>query len=793
MKDIPFLFIISFLLLPLFACVGFKDTTINNSQLKIVNDSETQEIIFEIDGRKRVYYLHLPEKLARNSPLVFTLHGYGGTAKGMIKDAKMNEVANKNGFAVCYPQGYLGADGKNSWNARYSNDDVDDVKFLTKLAQYLQKAYQLSPQNTFSTGMSNGADMSYMLACHAPDVFSAVAPVAGCMMQSTFDACTSIKTIPILEIHGDKDDITLWDGDVNYSEKYGAYLGTRPIIDFWVNKNKTTQTSIDTLFDFDKTDGSYVVAEKHFGGAQNNQVWLYKLVGGKHDWPGTWGNKDIQTAEVVWNFFEQFIKEDQSHFAKVEKHFTKNTPEAEGVSSQGILNFIKRAEQEIDALHSFMIIRNGKQISEGWWSPYDPESPHVMHSLSKSFTSTAIGMLVDEGKINLNDKVLSFFPEFAPEKPSWQWNAMRIRDLLTMNTGHIEEPMAWSKDKNWVQFFIETEVPLAPGTHFKYNSAATYMLSAILQKVTGEKLVDYLTPRLFEPLKIKKPHWDISPDGINTGGWGLSITTEDIAKLGQLYLQKGKWNGQQLIAQNWAKMATSKQVANGSNPDNDWNQGYGFQFWQCRHNAFRGDGAMGQFCIVLPELDAVVAITSGVYDMGQVMNLVWEELLPAMQNNPLPDNPTTLAELKAKTAALKLATVKGDHHSPMAEKVSKKTYTLTENELGIQSIQFNLHNTAPSINIIEKNGATTLKIGATDYEKSELTQHLPYTQNLQKAIAANGAWIDPNTYQVRIHFYKMPDRITYTFRFEADSLEWESQLAFSLFGPKKQPLLIGSK
>ena len=780
MKKIYLFFIAQFLVIVLLA-----DT------LPLKNESPTEQI-FEIDGRKRVYYLHTPENLKKNAPLVFTLHGYGGTAKSMMEYSKMNNVADKNGFAVCYPQGYLGADDKNSWNARYSNDAVDDVKFLTELAKYLQKEYQLSPQNIFSTGMSNGADMSYMLACHAPDVFAAVAPVAGCMMQSTFDACTSLKTIPILEIHGDKDGITLWDGDKNYSEKYGAYLGTEKIIDFWVKKNKTTQTTIDTLFDFDTTDGSYVVEEKHLGGAQNNQVWLYKLVGGKHDWPGTWGNKDIQTAEVVWDFFKQFLEEDESPFAKVAQHFTKSTPEAEGVSSQGILNFIHRAEQEVDALHSFMIIRNGKQISEGWWTPYGPESPHVMHSLSKSFTSTAIGMLVDEGKLSLNDKVLSFFPEYAPEKPSWQWNAMRIRDLLTMNTGHIEEPTVWSSEGDWVKFFVASEIPLAPGTHFKYNSPATYMLSAILQKITGEQLVDYLTPRLFEPLNIKKPHWDICPKGINTGGWGLSITTVDIAKLGQLYLQKGQWNGQQLIAKNWVEMATSKQVSNGSNPDNDWNQGYGFQFWQSRHNSYRGDGAMGQFCLVIPELDAVIAITSGTNRMDLVMKLAWEELLPAMQNNPLPSNPSVLAKLKAKTADLKLATVKGDHHSPIAKKISKKTYDIAENDLGIQSIDFNLHKTAPSIQIIEKNGATTLKIGTKDYEKSEVAHHLPYTENLQKAVAANGAWINPNEYQVRVHFYKMPDRIIYTFRFEEEKLEWESKLSFSLFGARKQPLLTGS-
>jgi len=269
----------------------------------------SEEHYFEIDGRNRLYYLHLPQQLKANAPLVFTLHGYGGDAKSMMDYSKMNAVADKQGFAVCYPQGNLGADEKNSWNARYSNDEVDDVKFLTALAQHLQKKYQLSSQHTFCTGMSNGADMSYMLACHAPSIFAAVAPVAGCMMQTTFDACTSTLAVPILEIHGDKDEITLWEGDQNYSEKYGPYLGTRDLIDFWVAKNKATHTTLDTLVDLNKTDGSFVVAEKHIGATKENQVWLYKLVGGKHDWPGTWGNMDIQTAEVVWEFFGQFLED----------------------------------------------------------------------------------------------------------------------------------------------------------------------------------------------------------------------------------------------------------------------------------------------------------------------------------------------------------------------------------------------------------------------------------------------------------------------------------------------------
>jgi len=473
--------------------------------------------------------------------------------------------------------------------------------------------------------------------------------------------------------------------------------------------------------------------------------------------------------------------------------FPTSTPEAEGIATSGILSFIERAEEEIDAIHSIMILRNGNLITEGWWSPYNAETPHVMHSLSKSFTSTAIGLLIAEGKLSLNDKVLAFFPDDAPDEPSWQLQNMRIRDLITMNTGHTEEPMVWSSKGNWIKTFLDAEVKLNPGTHFKYNSAATYMLSAILQKVTGEKLVDYLEPRLFQPLQIKKPHWDTCPKGINTGGWGLQITTTDIAKLGQLYLQKGVWKGERILREDWVAMATSKQVSNGSDPDNDWNQGYGFQFWQCRHNAYRGDGAMGQYCIVIPEHDMVVAITSGVYDMGAVMNLVWEEILPAIKSEPLPANPELLKELSQKTANLRLAPIGGTTTTAISKKISKNKFNIANDSIGIKSITFKLHKTQPSIQFEMEKGIETVQIGINEYLKGTLNNHLPYTDNLLKKIATSGAWIKPNVYQVRIYFYGMPDRITYTFQFEEDQLIWDSKLEHSLFGPQKQEQLNGKR
>ena len=196
-------------------------------------------------------------------------------------------------------------------------------------------------------------------------------------------------------------------------------------------------------------------------------------------------------------------------------------------------------------------------------------------------------------------------------------------------------------------------VPHKPGTHFKYNTPATYLQSAIVQKVTGQTVLDFLKPRLFEPLGIDSPKWDTSPEGISLGGYGLYLRTEDIAKFGQLYLQKGQWQGKQLVPAEWIEQATSKQVSNGSDPNRDWDQGYGFQFWRCRHDAFRGDGKDGQFCLVLPKLDAVIAITANTGDMQAELNVVWDKLLPAFSDKPLAENPEGLAKLKESIAKLK--------------------------------------------------------------------------------------------------------------------------------------------
>jgi CubicO group peptidase (beta-lactamase class C family) len=335
------------------------------------------------------------------------------------------------------------------------------------------------------------------------------------------------------------------------------------------------------------------------------------------------------------------------------EHLPRNSPESQGVSSSTVREFVEAADQQVIAMHSFMLVRHGQVVAECWWKPEAADKPHVLHSLSKSFTSTAVGLAIADGKLSIDDPVLKFFPDQAPAEPSDKLKAMRVRDLLTMTSGH-EVEVKFSTNTPWVQAFLAHPVPFKPGTHFQYNSPGSHMLSAIITKVTGQTVLEYLKPRLFEPLGIENPEWGSSPQGNSFGGWGLKICTEDIAKFGQLYLQKGKWHGKQLVPQTWVEQATSKQVSNGSDPTKDWDQGYGFQFWRCRHGAFRGDGANGQFCVVLPDLDAVIAITADTRDMQAELNVVWDHLLPAFHPDTLPPNPAEEAKMKQIFAGLEI-------------------------------------------------------------------------------------------------------------------------------------------
>jgi len=459
---------------------------------------------------------------------------------------------------------------------------------------------------------------------------------------------------------------------------------------------------------------------------------------------------------------------------KIISSSTQITPEAQGISSSAILGFVDALEKELpDAIHSIMLRRHGKIIAEGYWTPFNLDSPHYLYSLSKSFTSTAIGMAQEEGLLSINDPVISFFPEEVPENPSNNLKSMRIKDLLRMNTGHQND--TWRKirnGENWVKTFLALEVEHKPGTHFQYNTGATYMLSAILQKISGETLLDYLTPRLFEPLGIDNPIWETDPNGISKGGTGLSVRTRDISNLGQLYLQKGKWNGKQLIPEVWVEEATSFQTSNGSDPNSDWDQGYGYQFWRNRNNAYSGVGAFGQLCIIMPEQDAVIAITSGTSNMRKILELVWEYLLPAMQDKPLPADKQGLGLLREKLKNLAISTVAGEKSSPLASKISGKTFVMEANNLAIESVTFGFEADPDIISIQTGGGEQSFKAGYNTMVKG-IMQHPQLSTN---KIAVSGAWESPDQYAVNIFYYETTQTVRFTYRFEEDKVTWDTDL-----------------
>ncbi len=328
---------------------------------------------------------------------------------------------------------------------------------------------------------------------------------------------------------------------------------------------------------------------------------------------------------------------------------TKSLPRGESSKAmdKAFDKYLKAVADAGQDLHSIMIVQRGKVIKERWLGEGAWNKPHVLNSVSKTFTATAVGFAVAEGKLRLTDKVISFFPDQLPAEISPNLEKLEVRHLLTMSSGHDVDPTPLtrgedSQELDWVRTFLAAPLTHEPGTFFVYNSLGTYMLSAIVQKVTGEKVIDYLYPRLFRPLGIVGATWQESPQGINCGGWGLYLKTEDLAKMGQLFLQKGTWNGKRLLPESWIDEATRSHIASlpaGTRreeltikpKDSDWLQGYGYQMWRCRHDAVRADGANGQYIIILPEQEAVIAMTANIGDMQAEINLVWKYLLPALR------------------------------------------------------------------------------------------------------------------------------------------------------------------
>jgi hypothetical protein len=482
------------------------------------------------------------------------------------------------------------------------------------------------------------------------------------------------------------------------------------------------------------------------------------------------------TAALALSIMPFLSKAELNNILKVDVagNLLRATPESQGVDSAGISRFLLAAQDSGLQWHSFMLLRRGNVIAEGWWKPFEPSYKHTLYSLSKSFASTGIGLLVKDGKLNVDDQVISLFPDYLPADVTENLRKMKIRHLLSMNTGHDEDttPKMREGTESWIKTFFAVPVVHAPGSHFLYNSGATYMLGAIVKKITGQDLEDFLRQRLFTPLGITDLDWEKSPEGLSVAGWGLRLKAEDIAKLGQLYLQRGKWDGKEILGEAWVEEASSAQTT--SNPgDSDWSQGYGYQFWRCKPGFFRGDGAFGQYCIVMPQHEAVLVVNSESWDMGKQMAIMWETLLPAMKSSPLPSNESSLKKLKGDIAALSLPTTKGTI-KPIASKLTNTTFRIDKNEFGVSHIGIKHTDKGPVLTISSDRGMQVVKAGwenwVTNNESKPYLLSVPNRNPVPSKIAATATWIADKMLQMDLKFVEAIHTDKLTFRFEDKAL-----------------------
>ncbi|MBC9727913.1 serine hydrolase [Streptomyces sp. TRM68367] len=441
-----------------------------------------------------------------------------------------------------------------------------------------------------------------------------------------------------------------------------------------------------------------------------------------------------------------------------------STPAAQGVDAVGVHAFLDAVDADPDIEpHSLMILRHGHLVASGWWAPYTPDRPQLLYSLSKSFTATAAGFAVAEGLIGLDDPVISYFPEFEADITDPRSRSMLVRHVASMASGHEEETLARADaldPDELVRGFLLLPPERDPGTVFAYNNPTTYTLAAILQRVTGQPLTEYLRPRLFEPLGIGPAAWLRDRSGRELGFSGLHATTDAVAGLGQLYLRGGVWEGRRLLPERWVAEATRTQTANADGtPEgalSDWQQGYGFQFWRSRHG-YRGDGAYGQFCVVLPEQDAVIAATAATADMQRMLDLVWTHLLPAFGPGPLSGREEQDAALGRRLARLALPPVQGEPAPPEeAEAWSEAAFTpyggVCAGLPDLTAVAVTVTADGPRLTLTDDDHPLDVRLGRDGWTVTE--EPVP--------TAVSGGWTDAGTFTADVVFLETPHRLTVT-------------------------------
>ena len=463
----------------------------------------------------------------------------------------------------------------------------------------------------------------------------------------------------------------------------------------------------------------------------------------------------------------------------------RTSPEQQGISSAAVARFIDSLMAvKSTHIHHVMVVRHGTVVAEVHPAPFRASDVHTLYSESKTFTCMAVGLAVDEGKIKLDDKVVKFFPDKLPANVSTELKAMTVRDLLTMRSGIKPDWVMRNWSTDWMRIWLGKPV-VEPGKKFQYDSMCTFMLSAIVQRATGHTVLELLKQRLFGPMGITVADWEQSPDGVNTGGWGLRLQAESQAKLGILLLNGGKWQGKQLISRKWVEEATAKQVDFGQadKPATDGNQGYGFQLWRGKWpGSYRADGAYGQFIVCVPEVDLVVVINGLSYRGDDEMACVWRQLMPGISKNPLAPNAASARALRSAISRAKLPMLKGQRVG-MVPPANGQVLPATGGLSSVKPIA-----TGKSMRLVVRyadfEATDTIALGFGSWARTTLKGRTPYSIQAQSRfkgltlplrVAGNYAWLSPTKLVVQLYYVNMISRRLLTFDFKNHTLTvWDS-------------------
>ncbi len=439
----------------------------------------------------------------------------------------------------------------------------------------------------------------------------------------------------------------------------------------------------------------------------------------------------------------------------------RSTPEQQGISSVALLALIDSLEGRGLEPHSLMVLRHGRVIAEGWWTPYHRDGVQLLYSLSKSFTSTAAGLAVAEGRLALDDRLSAVFAAQARDAGP-RARELTVHRALSMSTGHRRDALFIGAGRDPIAEFFAYEPEEEPGTWFVYNNGATFLAGAAVQLHTGRRLLDYLRPRLFEPLGIGVARWQRDEQGRDLGYSGLHLTTEAVARFGQLLLADGVWNERRLLPPGWVATATSALTDNGMNDSTiDWRLGYGYQFWQCQHGCYRGDGAYGQYCIVMPEQDAVVVITAAHQQMQLALDAVWSKLLPAFADGEIAADPANLARLEDRLAAARIPVVSGAHQPAT---VGPWTFEHQPNDEHPALRSVTVRQSGDRVELVVDDGGL-LVVPCVDGGWPEVRS--PYV--------ASGGWTAPDVFEARIVAVETPHHVLVTCREDVVEARWNQR------------------